>query len=163
MPIDYLLSGPLKEEVTAMDASCYEGILHAEAGESREVSIRGPELPDAALAAEGHEAGILHLGSGDAPCPQAFLERAPGGGGLGEEDEARRLEPGLDLLPAPRRRPVAWGGCRSAGASRWRKTRAGKARGWPRETGFRRARGGAGKPAHASRNPYLKSLTPWLR
>jgi hypothetical protein len=87
-----------------------QGVSRPEPGEAAEVAIGRPELIDSVIDAECGDAGVVHQG----PRDEARLDLRPEGHpvllGLGEQHEARSLQPRVDLrerIRERRRRCVA--------------------------------------------------------
>lgn len=61
------------------------GVPRAEVRKPREVTVRGPQLDDAVLEAEGGDASVAHFGADHTRTHQALLEGLEVRRGLGQE------------------------------------------------------------------------------
>src|SRR5437899_9596654 len=73
-------------------------IAHIEALKAREVPIRGPELGDAVMAADGRNAGVMHGGAGDFASDGKRLEFVKIAAAFPDENKRGRSHPSADGL-----------------------------------------------------------------
>src|SRR6185437_14213194 len=75
-----------------------ERVHHVDAGKAAKIAVARPKLTDTMLPAQGGDAGILDLWSGDPAVGKQFPQRSPMQGRFAQQNQSWGPSPGLNLI-----------------------------------------------------------------